>query len=69
MKMLQKFMLLSTMAALLVLAACGQANSGKSGMFLPLRIQLPSLPQKDRLRSSLPSQFSRTSPGKSEAKM
>ncbi|MDG0872249.1 zinc ABC transporter substrate-binding protein [Paenibacillus thiaminolyticus] len=31
MKMLQKFMLLSAMAALLVLAACGQANSGKSG--------------------------------------
>ncbi|MFD3269988.1 metal ABC transporter solute-binding protein, Zn/Mn family [Paenibacillus dendritiformis] len=31
MKMVRKFMLLSAMAALLVLAACGQANSGKSG--------------------------------------
>lgn len=46
MKMVRKFMLLSAMAALLVLAACGQANSDKSGA-VPASSDSASEPAKE----------------------
>ncbi|BFH11620.1 zinc ABC transporter substrate-binding protein [Paenibacillus melissococcoides] len=46
MKMVRKFMLLSAMAALLVLAACGQANSSNSGA-VPASSDSASEPAKE----------------------